>query len=53
MTNFERIKKMDVLEFINFLKYTDFSSIYPIIEGHRFYTEGEMIEWFNKEVQNE
>ena len=53
MTNFERIKKMDILEFIKFLKFTDFSGIYPIIEGHRFYTQEEIIRWLNKEVQNE
>lgn len=53
MTNFERIKKMNLLEFINFLRYIDFSGIYPIIEGHRFYTQEELIKWFNKEAQNE
>lgn len=51
MTNFERIKQMSLEEFIVFLKYCDFNGFFPMIEGNRFYTKEEMIEWFNKEVK--
>lgn len=50
MTNLERIRGMPVEEFINFLKYCNFTGIYPIIEGKRFYTHEALLEWFAKEV---
>ena len=52
MTNFERIKAMSVKEFITFLKYCNFENRLPIIEGHRFHTKEELIEWFNEEVHD-
>ena len=51
MTNLERIRGMPIEEFITFLKYCDFTNNYPIIEGRRFYTHEELLEWFAEEVK--
>ena len=50
MTNFDRIKKMNLNQFIMFLKMCDFSGIFPVIEGRRFHNREELIAWFSKEV---
>lgn len=49
-TNFERIKAMDISEFIAFLKNCKFDGFFPVIEGHRFYTEEELVSWFKEAV---
>lgn len=49
MTNLERIQKMSVDDFIIFLKYCDFTHSFPVIEGQRFLTHEELVNWFNKE----
>lgn len=51
MTNLERIQKMDLAEFKRFLSLCDFNNYYPIVEGKRFWSDEELDEWFNKEVE--
>ena len=43
---------MSVKEFITFLKYCNFENRLPIIEGHRFHTKEELIEWFDEEIHD-
>lgn len=50
MTNLDRIHQMTTEELIIFLKYCNFQSPHPIIEGQRFYTNKELLDWFGKEV---
>lgn len=50
MTNLDRIHQMTSEELIIFLKYCNFQSPYPIIEGQRFYTDEELIDWFNSDI---
>ena len=52
-TNFERIKAMDISEFIAFLKSCKFDSVFPVIEGNRFYTDEDLTAWLNKEASSE
>ncbi len=47
-TNFDRIKAMNVDEFVMFLKNCKFDTNMPVIEGRRFYTEDELKHWFEE-----
>ena len=47
-TNFERIKAMDISEFIAFLKTCKFDGFFPVIEGNRFFTDEDMLSWFEE-----
>ena len=51
MTNLERIKQMTDKEFVKFLKYTNFQTNYPVIEGIRLWSDEEVIEWLNSPVE--
>lgn len=53
MTNLERIRQMTVEELISFLKMTDFTKIIPVIEGEYFFTDEDLLAWFEREDQNE
>lgn len=53
MTNREMINKMTDEELLKFFEKMDFNRPYPIIEGIRFFHKEDIIEWLNKEVEDE
>lgn len=53
MTNRERIKNMSDEELLEFFDNIDFQRPFPIIEGIRFFHKEDIIEWLDKEVEDE
>lgn len=50
MTNLDRIRDMSVEELIKWLKMTDFTKNFPVIEGEYFFTPEDLLAWFEREV---
>ena len=53
MTNIDRIRQMTTKELIAFLKMTDFTKTFPVIEGEYFFTDEDLLAWLEREIDNE
>lgn len=51
--NIDRIRSMSVEELIRWLKMTDFTKTFPVIEGEYFFTDEDLLAWFYKEVEKD
>ena len=44
---------MTTKELIAFLKMTDFTKTFPVIEGEYFFTDEDLLAWLEREIDNE
>ena len=44
---------MTARELIAFLKMTDFTKTFPVIEGEYFFTDEDLLAWLERETDNE